>query len=347
LRSCSVVCGAKRTAYVAATAGTKTKGPKSTEKSAAIAAVATTSPAHHARKAQHARPERSSFRYPPRVRLARAVLGLVVCLVTRSVLGAGVACADDPIGAEAVPAPPAGDAAPTVPGDVVASPFAEDAEPGEAARALADPFAIALRTRELDAILRADARAAESARLFGAASGYAIGALGLGAVPVLFAVDDGSGLFPILSIVTAQLGVLGLAGAIVATLAPSTEERRLARWRTLFARGARPRLEELARFEGFVVADADRAADARVLTLAQGLAGIGTGLFTGLVGLFAGRAEVTQVTLGVLGGLELLVGVLQILGALEAGTIESRPAQYESRTGIRISWSGSGLAGGF
>jgi hypothetical protein len=276
----------------------------------------------------------------------RLVGCLVASLVASCVLGAGVARADEPIDVE-VPAPPAGDAAPTVTGNVVASPFAEEPEPSAAARALADPFAIALRTRELDAILRADARAAESARLFGAVSGYTMGALGLGAVPVLFAVDDGSGLFPILSIVTVQLGALGLAGAIVATLSPSTEERRLARWRTLFAQGARPRLEELARFEGFVVADADRAADARILTLAQGVAGIGTGLFTGLVGLFASRAEVTQITLSVLGGFEILVGVLQLVGALDAGTVESRPAQYESRTGIRISWTGSGLAGAF
>ncbi|GAB4216589.1 MAG: hypothetical protein OHK0013_43280 [Sandaracinaceae bacterium] len=276
--------------------------------------------------------------------LVRAVFVVGLLLV----LGVGDAHADDgEVSAEPIPAPPSGAHAPTVGPDVVAGPFADGLDVGTEARALGDPFALALRTRELDAILRADASAAESTRLFGAVSGYAMGAIGLGAVPVLFAVDDGSGLFPILSIVTVQLGTLGLAGAIVATLSPSTEERRLARWRTLFARGERPRLEDLARFEGFVVADADRAADARILTLAQGVAGLGTGLFTGLVGLFVSRAEVTRITLSVLGGLEILVGVLQLLGALDAGTVESRPAQYESRTGIRISWTGSGLVGTF
>jgi hypothetical protein len=282
---------------------------------------------------------------------SRVHVGLCGWLVVASLLASG-ACArrasaqaepdgEGVVTEAAVPAPPAGSSAPASVPPTDAPTDAIEGAPD--ARELADPFAIALRTRELDALLRADAQAAESARTFGAVTGFVIGGLGIGVTPVLFALDDGSGLLPILSIVTVQLGALGLAGAIVSAISPSTEERRLARWRAL----GTPHLEDLARVEGLVLADADRALDGRVLTLAQGVAGLATGVFTGLVGILASRAEVTQITLGTLGGVEVLVGLLQLIGALEPGEVEARPSRYEARTGVRLSWLGSGLAASF
>lgn len=277
---------------------------------------------------------------------SRAYVGLWGWLVGAWLLGSGawapVARAQAEAGEEAREASEAVPAPPEVSSVPIAA-LAPELPAEESARVLADPFAIALRTRELDALIAGDARAAESARTFGAATGFVVGGLGVGVTPVLFALDDGSGLLPILSIVTVQLGALGLAGAIVSATQPSTEERRLARWRALGA----PHLEELGRFEGFVLADADRAWDGRILSLAQGIAGIATGVFTGLVGILASRAEVTQITLGTLGGVELLVGVLQLIGALDPGDLEARPARYEARTGVRLSWLGSGLGGTF
>ncbi len=218
--------------------------------------------------------------------------------------------------------------------------------PSGDARSLADPLALDLRASELDALLAADARAAEQARTFGAAMGYVIGALGLGATPVFFALDDGSGLFPILSILPLQLGALSLASAILGSVMISTEERRHQGWSALRAVG-RPGLAEIARHEGYLVADADRARDARLFSLAQGTASIVTGLFTGIVGLAASRVELTQITLGALGAVEILVGALQLISALEAGDVEARPAQYEARTGVRLTVNAMGLSGSF
>ena len=39
------------------------------------------------------------------------------------------------------------------------------------------------------------------------------------------------------------------------------------------------------------------------------------------------------------------MGVLQLIGALDPGDVEARPARYEARTGVRLSWLGSGLGG--
>jgi hypothetical protein len=228
---------------------------------------------------------------------------------------------------------------------------AEDAsapslDPAEVARSLADPFGLELRARELDAILAADAQSAEQSRTFGAVMGYVIGAIGLGATPVFFALDDGSGLLPILSILPLQLGALSLATAILGSVSVSTEERRYAQWRAL-ASGGRPGLGDIGRYEGFVVADADRARDARLFSMAQGIAGIATGLFTGIVGLAASRVELTQITLGALGAAEILLGALQLVGALDAGDVEARPSRYEARTGVRLSLRVGGLEGTF
>lgn len=219
-------------------------------------------------------------------------------------------------------------------------------EPGAEARALADPFGIELRTRQLEALLAADARSAEQSRTFGAVMGFVIGGLGLGATPVFLALDDGSGLLAILSILPLQLGALSLATAILGSVSASTEERRYADWQRLTSR-TRPSLSELGRYEGFVIADADRARDARFFSMAQGIAGVATGLFTGLVGLFASRVEITQITLGALGAAEILLGMLQLLGALDPGEVERRPGQYESRTGVQLSVRGSSLVGSF
>ena len=213
--------------------------------------------------------------------------------------------------------------------------------------ALSDPFGLDVRAHQLDLLLAADARSAEQARTFGAVMGYVIGALGIGATPIFFALDDGSGLFPILSILPLQLGALSLATAILGSVSVSTEERRYASWQRLGEGGRRRDLSEIARHEGFLVADADRAQDARLFSIAQGIAGIGTGLFTGIVGLSATSVELTQITLGALGGVEILIGILQLIGALEAGDIESRPRQYEARTGVRLSFGGMGLRGSF
>lgn len=219
-------------------------------------------------------------------------------------------------------------------------------DPSEVARTLADPFGLELRARELDAILAADAQSAGQSRTFGAVMGYVIGAIGLGATPVFFALDDGSGLLPILSILPLQLGALSLATAILGSVSVSTEERRYEQWRALSSAG-RPGLGDIARHEGFVVADADRARDARLFAMAQGIAGIATGLFTGIVGLAASRVELTQITLGALGGAEILLGALQLIGALDAGEIEARPSRYEARTGVRLSLRVGGLEGSF
>ena len=218
--------------------------------------------------------------------------------------------------------------------------------PSGEARTLADPLGLELRLSELDSLLAADARAAEQSRTFGAAMGYVLGALGIGATPVFFALDDGSGLLPILSILPLQLGVLSLATAILGSVSISTEERRHMGWRALRERG-RPGLGEIARHEGYLVADADRARDARLFSLAQGIASLATGVFTGIVGLAASRVELTQITLGALGGVEILVGILQLISALEAGDVEARPAQYEARTGVRLTLNLAGLSGSF
>lgn len=216
----------------------------------------------------------------------------------------------------------------------------------ESAQALADPFGLELRARELDAILAADATSAEQARTFSAVMGYVIGAIGIGATPVFFALDDGSGLYPILSILPLQLGALSLATAILGSVTLSTEERRYAAWRRMSEEG-RPDLAQIGRHEGYLVADADRARDARLFTLAQGIAGIATGLFTGIVGVALSNVELTQITLGSLGAVELLLGALQLLGAIDAGEIESRPARYETRTGVRLSLRADGFSGSF
>ena len=215
-----------------------------------------------------------------------------------------------------------------------------------AAEDLADPFGLELRARELDAILAADAQSAEQSRTFGAVMGYVIGAIGIGATPVFFALDDGSGLLPILSILPLQLGALSFATAIFGSVSVSTEERRYTQWRALTS-AARPGLGELGRYEGFVVADADRARDARLFSLAQGISGLVTGLFTGIVGLAASHVELTQITLGTLGGAEILLGALQLIGALDPGDVEARPGRYEARTGVRLSLRVGGLEGTF
>lgn len=241
------------------------------------------------------------------------------------------------------------DAVPAAPGsaaDFDATVVEESPELDASAAALADPFGLDLRTRELEAILAADATSAEQARTFSAVIGYVIGAIGIGATPVFFALDDGSGLYPILSILPLQLGALSLATAILGSVSVSTEERRYAEWQRIGQRG-RPDLSEIGRHEGFLVADADRARDARLFSLAQGIAGIATGLFTGVVGVAISRVELTQITLGTLGGVELLLGALQLLGALDAGEIESRPARYETRTGVRLSLRADGVGGEF
>ena len=176
--------------------------------------------------------------------------------------------------------------------------------------------------------------------------GYVIGAIGIGATPVFFALDDGSGLLPILSILPLQLGALSFATAIFGSVSVSTEERRYTQWRALTS-AARPGLGELGRYEGFVVADADRARDARLFSLAQGISGLVTGLFTGIVGLAASHVELTQITLGTLGGAEILLGALQLIGALDPGDVEARPGRYEARTGVRLSLRVGGLEGTF
>jgi hypothetical protein len=57
--------------------------------------------------------------------------------------------------------------------------------------------------------------------------------------------------------------------------------------------------------------------------------------------------ELTQITLGALGGAEILLGALQLIGALDAGEIEARPSRYEARTGVRLSLRVGGLEGSF
>ncbi|MBN8617020.1 MAG: hypothetical protein J0L92_40950 [Deltaproteobacteria bacterium] len=243
---------------------------------------------------------------------------------------------------EAVPAAPSSD----TDFDVAIESEPLDASEAEDAQALADPFGLELRAHELDAILAADANGAQQARTFSAVMGYIIAAIGIGATPVFFALDDGSGLYPILSILPLQLGALSLATAILGSVTISTEERRYAEWRRLSAEG-RPDLGQIGRHEGYLVADADRARDARLFSLAQGISGIATGVFTGIVGVALSRVELTQITLGTLGAVELLLGALQLLGALDAGEIESRPARYETRTGVRLSLRADGIAGEF
>ncbi|MBX7191416.1 MAG: hypothetical protein K1X94_05135 [Sandaracinaceae bacterium] len=221
-----------------------------------------------------------------------------------------------------------------------------EAEVELGARTLADPLGLSLRAAELDTLLETDARSARDARTLGAVMGYVIGAIGLGATPLFFAFDDGSGLLPILSILPLQLGALSLATAILGSLSPSTEERRFADWQSISA-GGRPGLAEIARFEGFLVADADRARDARLFSIAQGISGLATGLFTGVVGLAASHVELTQITLGALGAAEILLGALQLVGSIEPGEVERRPGQYEARTGVRLSLRATGLGGTF
>ncbi len=271
---------------------------------------------------------------------------LALAILVTATLSTGVALAqDDGLDDDSVPAAPGGtadfDTTLTDPESELA-----DADVSGDASALADPFGLDLRTRELEAILAADANSAQQARTFSAVIGYVIAAIGIGATPVFFALDDGSGLYPILSILPLQLGALSLATAILGSVTVSTEERRYTEWQRI-GETRRPDLSEIGRHEGFLVADADRARDARLFSLAQGIAGIATGLFTGVVGVALSRAELTQITLGTLGAVELLLGALQLIGALDAGEIESRPARYETRTGVRLSMRADGFAGEF
>jgi hypothetical protein len=271
---------------------------------------------------------------------------LVALLALASLSHVAIAQADEVASDPPIPEAPAGHTElddESAPADVAS---AAGLDPAAVARELADPFGLEPRARELDAILAADAQSAEQARTFGAVMGYVIGAIGLGATPVFFALDDGSGLLPILSILPLQLGALSLATAILGSVSISTEERRYEQWRGISSAG-RPGLGEIARYEGFVVADADRARDARLFAMAQGIAGIATGLFTGIVGLAASRVELTQITLGALGAAEILLGALQLVGALDAGDVEARPSRYEARTGVRLSLRVGGLEGSF
>ncbi|MFN7696977.1 MAG: hypothetical protein ACK6CU_22630 [Deltaproteobacteria bacterium] len=270
-----------------------------------------------------------------------ALLAFALLATQASVFGVA---ADEPAGSD--PPIPEAPRARTEIEDEGAPIMEENLAPVSALRALSDPFGLELRVSELDAMLAADADAAARSRSISAVLGCVIGVLGIGATPVFFALDDGSGLLPILAILPAQLGALSLATGILSSVSRSTEERRHDQWSALRAAG-RPGLEDVARFEGFVVADADRARDARLFSVAQGLSGLATGLFTGIVGLAVSDAELTQITLGALGAVEILVGVLQLVSGLEAGEVEARPARYESRTGVRLSLRVGGISGSF
>lgn len=212
--------------------------------------------------------------------------------------------------------------------------------------ALAEPAALALRTDVLEELLAADASGAAEGRTFSAAISIAIGVVGLGAAPLLFALDDGTGILPIASLLGVQLGAIGLASGIYEAGWPSLEERRYARWSELRSEGPL-RAADLARHEGLLLADAERAEIGRQLTLVQGIASMVSGLYTGIVGIAVTRIEEIQILMGTVGGLELVLGLIQLVSALEPTATERRPEEYEIRTGIRIRWTGTGLRATF
>jgi hypothetical protein len=212
--------------------------------------------------------------------------------------------------------------------------------------ALAEPAAIGLRTDVLEELLAADASSAAEGRTWSAAISIVIGVVGLGSAPVLFALDDGTGILPIASLLGVQLGAIGLTSGILEAGWPSLEERRYARWSEL--RAERPlRASDLARYEGRLLADAERASVGRSFVIAQGIATMVSGLYTGIVGLFVSRIEEIQILMGTVGGVELALGLLQLISGLDPTDTERRPAEYEIRTGVRITWNGTSLRGAF